>query len=45
MRNKVRIYANASSKNGTLDMFANYEIILFKGQKWFQYEFLVLSEI
>ena len=29
---------NASGKNGTLDMFANYEIILFKTQKWFQYE-------
>ena len=25
------IYVNASSKNGTLDTFSNYEIILFKG--------------
>ena len=30
---------NASSKNGNLDTFANYEIILCKAQKWIQNEF------
>ena len=26
-------YVNTSSKNGTVDTFTNYEIILFKAQK------------
>ena len=39
MQKASNTYVNTSSKNGTINTFANHEIILFKVEKWFQYEF------